>query len=119
MANRVKIYNPTTATVDLSNTPDGIDIDIEGFNRTVVTESFNQVVCEQELSPVTSTPSLPGKTLIYAATDAHADLVVNILTKAFETAHGPRTHRHCGKASLPLPTNRKNTIRRFKNEPNR
>ena len=33
-------------------------------------------------------PALPGKTLIFAATDAHADIVVKALKKAFADAYG-------------------------------
>jgi type I restriction enzyme, R subunit len=33
-------------------------------------------------------PALPGKTLVFAATDGHADIVVNELKKAFANAYG-------------------------------
>jgi type I restriction enzyme R subunit len=33
-------------------------------------------------------PALPGKTLIFAATDAHADIVVNKIKEAFQVAYG-------------------------------
>ena len=66
-----KIYDLGTATVDLTTAPDDLDSNVDAFNRDVVTESFNQVVCRQLAAHID--PGLPGKTLIYAATDAHAD----------------------------------------------
>ncbi len=35
-------------------------------------------------------PADPGKTLIFAASDAHADTVVNLLGAAMEARHGPQ-----------------------------
>ncbi len=111
----LKIYDPVMAAVDLTTAPDDIDIDIEGFNRTVVTEPFNRVVCEELARHID--PGLPGKTLIYAATDAHADLVVDLLTKAFEAAYGPQPAdtvvKITGAADKP-----QELIRRYKNEAN-
>jgi type I restriction enzyme R subunit len=40
--------------LDLFTTPDEIKLDVEDFNRKVITEPFNRVVCEflaQELDP--------------------------------------------------------------------
>jgi type I restriction enzyme R subunit len=33
-------------------------------------------------------PNLPGKTLVFAVTDAHADIIVAELKKAFRNAYG-------------------------------
>jgi type I restriction enzyme R subunit len=33
-------------------------------------------------------PNLPGKTLIFAVSDAHADIVVDEIKKAFRDAYG-------------------------------
>lgn len=111
----LKIYDPDTTSVNLATAPDDIDLEIESFNRVVVTEEFNRVVCE-ELSRYID-PGLPGKTLIFAATDEHADLVVTKLTEAFNERYG----------EVPVDTVAKITsaadrpqelIRRFRNEPN-
>ncbi len=111
----LKIYDPVKAAVDLTTAPDDIDVEIESFNRQVVTEPFNQVVCEQLASHID--PGLPGKTLIYAASDAHADLVVDLLTKAFAAAYGDppvdTVVKITGAADRP-----QELIRRFKNEAN-
>ena len=96
-------------------TPDAIQIEVENFNRKVITESFNRVVCEylaKELDPASR-----RKTLIFCATDAHADMVVDLLKKAFESEYGSvdddAVIKITGTADKPLQQ-----IRRFKNELN-
>ncbi len=62
-------------------------------------------------------PSLPGKTLIFCATDAHADLVVRLLKEALAAQYGEvedaAVLKITGAADKPL-----SLIRRFKNERN-
>src|SRR4029078_8491019 len=43
---QVAVYNARQNQVDLFTTPDEIRIDVEIFNRKVITESFNRVVSE-------------------------------------------------------------------------
>ncbi|MEW8030271.1 MAG: type I restriction-modification system endonuclease [Candidatus Thiodiazotropha sp.] len=83
---KVEVLDPRTGQIDLVHTPDEIDFQIEAFNKQVVTVPFNRVVAE-ELSKHID-PDLPGKTLIFAATDAHADIVVEQLKKAFAERYG-------------------------------
>src|SRR5215208_2884148 len=82
----VEVLDPRTGEIDLTHTPDEIRFDVEHFNRQVITEEFNRVVAEELAKHID--PALPGKTLIFAATDAHADIVVKQLKKAFADAYG-------------------------------
>jgi type I restriction enzyme, R subunit len=111
----VEIYNPGTESIDSTVTPDDINVEIDGFNREVVTRPFNEVVCAQLAARID--PAMPGKTLIFAATDNHADLIVEILSAAFEKAYGPIASdtvvKITGDSDRP-----QELIRRFKNEPN-
>ncbi len=69
---------------ELDELEDELRIEIEGFNKMVITESFNRAVAgqlAQELDPESR-----EKTLIFAANDEHADLVVKVLKDAFEEA---------------------------------
>ncbi|WP_164066665.1 hypothetical protein, partial [Serratia marcescens] len=59
---------------------------VEQFNKKVITEPFNQVVAEELAKHID--PALPGKTLIFAATDAHADIIVKAIKDAFADAYG-------------------------------
>jgi type I restriction enzyme R subunit len=80
----VAVYDATRNQIDLFTAPDEIKIEVEGFNRKVITESFNRVVCEylaRELDPAGR-----EKTLIFCVSDAHADLVVDLLKTGL---HGP------------------------------
>ncbi len=110
---QVTVYNNKSGELDSYKAPDEIDIDISGFNTKVVTESFNQVVCKKLAEEID--PALPGKTLIFCATDNHADLVVGLLKAAFAEAYGSveddAVIKITGAADKPLKK-----IRRFKNE---
>lgn len=110
----IKVFNGYNQ-IELFKTPDEIKLEIEDFNRKVITESFNRVVCEylaQELDPLSR-----QKTLIFCATDAHADMVVDLLKKAFAGCYGSvdddAVIKITGAADKPLQL-----IRRFKNERN-
>lgn len=75
-----------TGEINTAILPDEIRFEVEQFNRQVITPEFNRVVAEELARHID--PALPGKTLVFAATDAHADLVVKCLKKAFEAAYG-------------------------------
>lgn len=68
--------------VELEELEDELKIEISGFNRMVLTESFNQTVLRELVKELD--PESDEKTLIFAATDAHADSVVEILKQEFE-----------------------------------
>ena len=101
--------------IELFTTPDEINIEVEDFNRKVITETFNRVVCEYLASELD--PSSRQKTLIFCVTDAHADLVVDLLKKAFGKQYGSveddAVIKITGAADKPLQL-----IRRYKNERN-
>ena len=82
------LLNPLTGTIDLTTAPDDLGFEVESFNRRVVTAEFTRVVCEQLAEHID--PADPGKTLIFAASDAHADMVVTALGAAMEARHGPQ-----------------------------
>lgn len=111
----VKIYDARRNQIELFNAPDDIKLEIEDFNRKVITEPFNRVVCEYLASELD--PASRRKTLIFCATDAHADLVVTLLKTAFKTQYGSvdddAVIKITGAADKPLQL-----IRRFKNERN-
>jgi type I restriction enzyme, R subunit len=109
----LKVYDVRNGRIDLFTAPDEIRLEVEDFNRKVITKEFNRVVCDflaQELDPEN-----PGKTLIFCVTDAHADLVVELLKEAFEARYGSvdddAVIKITGAADKPLEL-----IRRYKNE---
>lgn len=111
----VKQYDPDQQRIDLFTTPDAIDLEIDAFNRKVITEAFNAVVCTalaREIDPYDR-----RKTLIFCVNSDHADLVVRLLKAAFAAQYGAvdddAVIKITGNADQPLQL-----IRRFKNEHN-
>ena len=111
----VEVYRSDTTELELFNAPDEIRVEVEHFNRKVITEPFNRVVCDYLAREID--PALPQKTLIFCANDIHADLVVKLLKAAFREVYGSvdddAVIKITGTADKPLKL-----IRRFKNELN-
>ncbi|WP_412050967.1 type I restriction-modification system endonuclease [Hoeflea sp. Naph1] len=82
----VDFIHAASGTIQSATLPDDIDFEVEQFNKGVITVSFNRAIA-QELTNFID-PSLPDKTLVFAVTDAHADIVVNELRTAFRNAYG-------------------------------
>jgi type I restriction enzyme R subunit len=85
---QMEFFDPNTGALDLVHAPDEVRIEVEQFNKRVVTQEFNRVICEEVAQSID--PSLPevGKTLIFCATDAHADIVVDQLKTALRNQYG-------------------------------
>lgn len=109
----VEVINGATGEVDTVNLPDELSVDIDDFNKRVITEPFNRVVCAELAEHID--PDLPGKTLIFCATDSHADTVVDLLKAAFAAKYGAvedgAVVKITGQADKPL-----SLLRHFKNE---
>lgn len=83
---KVELINPCTGQIDLAETPDELRFEVEEFNKAVITRPFNKAVAEELAQHID--PNLPGKTLVFAVSDAHADIVVDEVKKAFKEAYG-------------------------------
>jgi type I restriction enzyme R subunit len=112
----VQLIDPRTGQIDLFTAPDQIDFEVQEFNKRVYTREFNRVVAEALASEIP--PDAPGKTLIFAARDGHADMLVAALRTALETEYGPQPHdlvqKITGHPSVDRPTEK---IRIFRNDP--
>lgn len=110
---QVTVYDPNRNQTSLYKTPDEIHIEIDHFNRKVITESFNRVICDYLATELD--PSSQQKTLVYCVNDAHADLVVDLLKQSFATRYGSveddAVLKITGTADQPLQL-----IRRYRNE---
>lgn len=111
----VAVYNAQTQELGLFKTPDELDFEVGEFNRRVVTEPFNRAVCGALADHLN--PAGPDKTLIFCATDLHADMVVRLLKEAFEVKgidiDDDAVLKITGNADKPLQL-----IRRYRNEAN-
>ncbi|MGQ4646401.1 type I restriction-modification system endonuclease [Lyngbya aestuarii] len=111
----MEFFDPKTGKLDLVHAPDTVRFEVEQFNRRVMTEPFNRVVCEQLARDID--PELPGKTLIFCVNTDHADIVVDQMKQAWQNQYGSveddAVAKITGNADKPLEL-----IRRFKNEVN-
>lgn len=114
----VDIFDQDGKTINREKLPDNMNFDVADFNHRVITRSFNKVVCD-ELVKRYLDPTEPelGKTLIFAATDAHADMVVDLLKQAFKEQGRPVDDDAIEKitGSIRHPNQE---IKNFKNEIN-
>ena len=114
----VDIFDQDDNTINKEKLPDNMNFDVKDFNHRVITRSFNKVVCD-ELVKNYLDPTEPklGKTLIFAATDAHADMVVDLLKQAFKDQGRPVDDDAIEKitGSIRHPNQE---IKNFKNEVN-
>ena len=111
------IYDPVTDTmINGAELPDDLDFDVDDFNKRVVNKPTTEAILTELVKYID--PSEPGKTLIFAVDDAHADMVVNILKEKY-------TEQGISEDAIKKITgsiengNRKKireAIRRFKNE---
>lgn len=80
---RPKVYDrENNQIIELDELEDELQIDIDGFNKLVLTEPFNRTVIQQLVHDLN--PDGEEKTLVFAANDEHADLIVKILKEEFE-----------------------------------
>lgn len=71
----------TNSIIELEELQDELNIDVAGFNKRVLTEPFNRTVVKQLVKQLD--PDGDEKTLIFAATDEHAEAIVQMLKEEF------------------------------------
>ena len=110
----VNILDPCTGQVDLFNLDDQVDFEVAEFNKKVYTRAFNRAVADAIASECP--PTDRGKTLLFAARDDHADILVEELNAALTDEYGPQPHDLVEKitGSVDRPLDR---IKAFKNDP--
>jgi len=93
---------------------DELDFEVEQFNKSVLNENFNRIICE-ELAENYLNPTDEEKTLIFCVSDIHADLVVTEMKKAFDKFHGHQENDTVMKITGSI-RDPQEAIRRYKNE---
>lgn len=77
-----KVYDKETNTVrELDALEDELKIEVEQFNKLVLTENFNRTVVKQLVKHID--PEGDEKTLVFAASDVHADVLVQLFKEEF------------------------------------
>lgn len=109
----VEVYDVDKGEVQLEKLEDTVHFEVEQFNKRVITEPFNRAVLNKLVEYID--PTGKEKTLIFAATDQHADLVVRLLKEAFkergDEIEDDAIMKITGYIYKPL-----DAIKRFKNE---
>lgn len=110
----VNILDPRTGQIDLFDLDDQVDFEVSEFNKKVYTRSFNRAVADAIARECP--PTERGKTLLFAARDDHADILVEELRAALTEEYGPQPHDLVGKitGSIDKPLDE---IKKFKNDP--
>ncbi|WP_166257685.1 type I restriction-modification system endonuclease [Marinobacter salicampi] len=110
----VEVINTQTGEVDTTELEDELNFEVDAFNRRVINENFNRVICEQlvhELDPLGD-----EKTMIFCATDLHADMVKRLLDDAFKDLYNG-SYNEAAVAKITGQSDKVNQlIRRYKNE---
>jgi len=110
----VEVVRSGTGEIEAAELDDDLHFEVDSFNRSVITENFNKVICQElaaELDPLGD-----EKTLIFCATNLHADMVVRLLNEAFVARYGEE-HNVAAVQKITGSTDRvEECIRRFKNE---
>ncbi|WYQ40997.1 type I restriction-modification system endonuclease [Bacillus sp. FSL W7-1321] len=109
----VEIYDVDAGEIIFEKMEDTLHFEVEQFNRRVITESFNRAILKELVQYID--PTSKEKTLIFAATDQHADLIVRLLKEAYQELgdeiEDDAIMKITGSIYKPL-----NAIKRFKNE---
>ena len=103
-----------TNTINTATLEDEQAYDVAAFNRSVLNENFNRVICQALVEDI----PLPSeeKTLIFCVNDRHADTVKRLLSEAYHNKLGSyfnqaSIEKITGQAEKP-----NSLISRFKNE---
>lgn len=111
---QVEAINLATGEIESAELDDELNFELESFNRRVINEEFNRVICEQlaqELDPMGE-----EKTMIFCATDAHADMVKRLLGDAFKALYGDAYNQAAVEKITGASDKVDQLIRRYKNE---
>jgi len=109
----IEVWNSETKTVDKAYLKDELNFDVEKFNKSVITENFNRVILEGLTDYIN--PNEPGKTLIFAANDDHADMIVRLLKEAYQK-EGIEVDDDAIEKITGYIRHQDKEIKRFKNE---
>ncbi|MCD6388517.1 MAG: type I restriction-modification system endonuclease [Desulfobulbaceae bacterium] len=110
----IPVYDPLTNQIsNLEDIADDLKLDVTQFNKSVITENFNRTIIKELILELD--PEGEEKTLVFASTDDHADLIVKIFKEEFTDYLGKVDDdaivKITGSIDQPLQM-----IRKYKNE---
>lgn len=111
---KVSVVDTRTGEVDTTELEDELNFEIEAFNRRVISEEFNKVICEQLAQELD--PAGDEKAMIFCATDLHADMVKRLLDDAFKDLYGDEYNESAVRKITAASDKVNQLIRQYKNE---
>lgn len=110
----VQAINTQTGAIETAELEDELNFDVEAFNRRVINENFNRVICEQLVQELD--PFGDEKTMIFCATDLHADMVKRLLDDAFKAPYNGEYNQAAVAKITGQSDKVDQLIRQYKNE---
>lgn len=111
---KVSVINTQTGEVQSAELDDELNFEVEAFNRRVINENFNRVICQQLVQELD--PFGDEKTLIFCATDLHADMVKRLLDDAFKELYNGEYNQAAVAKITGQSDKVEQLIRQYKNE---
>lgn len=111
---KVSAINTQTGEVQSAELDDELNFEVDAFNRRVINENFNRVICEQLVQELD--PFGDEKTLIFCATDLHADIVKRLLDAAFKDLYNGEYNQAAVAKITGQSDKVEQLIRQYKNE---
>jgi type I restriction enzyme R subunit len=111
----IEVLDPVSGEIDTARLDDRLDFAVEHFNRRVLAPEFNRVVAAELARRIDVSLPTNGKTLIFAASDRHADEIVHHLREAYR-AEGVPIEDGMIKKITGSVDKVPDLIRKFKNE---
>lgn len=111
---QVNVINTQTGAVELSTLDDDLNFDVDDFNRKVISPAFNKVICKELVKELD--PFGEEKSLIFCATDRHADMVKRILDRLFKNMYGNDYNEAAVKKITGQSDKVEQLIRQYKND---
>ena len=111
---RVSVIDTRTGVVDTAELEDELNFEVEAFNKRVITEGFNKVICEQLAQELD--PAGDEKAMIFCATDLHADMVKRLLDESFKALYGDEYNEAAVRKITGASDKVDQLIRQYKNE---
>ncbi|HDR4867130.1 TPA: type I restriction-modification system endonuclease [Bacillus cereus] len=108
-----EFINSKTGEIESKKLPDELNYDVTEFNKRVENIEFNKSVASMIAEDIPLTT--PGKTLVFAASNIHADNMVMFLKQAYKDLGEDIQDNDIMKITGEIK-NHNNAIRRFRNE---
>jgi type I restriction enzyme R subunit len=110
----VSSINTQTGEVQSTELDDELSFEVDAFNRRVINENFNRVICQQLVQELD--PFGDEKTIIFCATDLHADMVKRLLDEAFKALYNGEYNQAAVAKITGQSDKVEQLIRQYKNE---